>query len=54
MPWSDSPDYELLARPAHAIGAAIIVVLIMVGWAWVSADRHYSAAHAGHPVASSR
>ena len=54
MPWSDSPDYERPVRASHAVGAAVLVVLILAGWAWVSADHRTSSAYAGRPVAHTR
>ena len=31
MPWSDSPDYEQPVRASHAVGAAVLVILILIG-----------------------
>ena len=54
MPWSDSPDYEQPARASHALGATVLVILILFGWAWVSIDHRTPSAYAGHSVAHAR
>ena len=51
--WSDSPDYEQPVRASHAVSAILLVILILDGWAWVSAD-HTSSACADHSVAPTR
>ena len=50
--WSDSPDYEQPFRTSHAVGAAVLVIiLLLLGWSWASADHHTLSTYAGHPVA---